>query len=58
MRYELIIDGVSKVVDAEKVIAIGNAYQPLVTIMEKMPIITNNVRLAISEKDIENLVIK
>lgn len=58
VKYELIIDDVSEVVDDEKIIAIGNAYQPLVTIMEKMPIITNNIRLSISKKDIENLVIK
>jgi len=58
VKYELIIDNVSEVVDTEKTIAIGSAYQPLVTIMEKMPVITNNIRLAISKKDIVNLVIK
>lgn len=58
VKYELIIDDVSEVVDEERTIAIGNAYQPLVTIMEKMPILANNIRLAISKKDIENLVIK
>lgn len=58
VKYELIIDDISEVVDLEKTIAIGNTYQPLVTIMEKMQIISNNVRLAISKKDIEDLVIK
>ncbi|HYF82917.1 MAG TPA: hypothetical protein VEB00_07810 [Clostridia bacterium] len=58
IRYELIIDGVSELVEDEKTVVIGNAYQPLVTIMEKMPIITNNIRMAISKKDIEDLVIK
>lgn len=58
VKHELIIGDVSEVVEEEKTIAIGNAYQPLVTIMEKMPIITNNVRIAILKKDIENLVIK
>ncbi len=58
VRYELIIDGVSEIVEDEKTIAIGNAYQPLVTIMEKMQIITNNIRMSISKKDIEDLVIK
>ncbi|MDD4503939.1 MAG: hypothetical protein PHS15_03815 [Clostridiaceae bacterium] len=58
VKYELIIDGVGEVVDEEKTIAIGTAYQPLITIMEKMPLISNNVRLAISKEDIEDLVIK
>lgn len=58
IKYELITDGVTEVVDEEKIIAIGTAYQPLITIMENMPIITNNVRLAISKKDIDSLVIK
>lgn len=58
IKYELIIDGVSKVVEEQKTVAIGTAYQPLITIMEKMPIIANNIRLAISQKDIEKLVIK
>lgn len=58
IRYELIIDGVSQVVEDEKTIAIGNAYQPLIAIMEKMPVIANNIRMAISKKDIDELVIK
>lgn len=58
IRYELIIDGVSEIVEDEKTIVIGNGYQPLLTIMEKMQIITNNIRMSISKKDIEDLVIK
>ena len=57
-KYELIIDGISEVVEEEKTIAIGNAYQPIVAIMEKMPTISNNIKLAILKKDIEDLVIK
>ncbi len=58
VRYELIIDGVGEIVEDERTVVIGNAYQPLVTIMEKMQIITNNIRLLISKKDIVDLVIK
>lgn len=58
VKYELIIDGVSEVVEEEKTIAMVNAYQPLLTIMEKMLIISNNVRLAVSNNDIEEFVIK
>lgn len=57
VKYELIIDGESEVVEEEKTIAMVNAYQPLLAIMEKMPIISNNIRLAISKKDIEELII-
>ncbi|HQI15370.1 MAG TPA: hypothetical protein PLL37_00250 [Bacillota bacterium] len=57
-KYELIIDGISEVVEEEKTIAIGNAYQPIVALMEKMPTISNNIKLAILKKDIEDLVIK
>jgi hypothetical protein len=58
LRYELIIDGVSETVEEEKTVAIGNAYQPLVTILENMQTITKNVRLAVLRKDIQDLVIK
>lgn len=58
VKYELIIDDVSEVVDEEKIIAIGTAYQPLIAIMEKMPLIAKNIRMAVSKKDIEDLVIK
>lgn len=57
-KYELIVDGESKVVEEEKTVAIGNAYQPLLAIMEKMQIITKNIRLAVSRKDIDDLVLK
>lgn len=58
IRYDLKDENETEIVDMEKTIAIGNAYQPLVTIMERMPIISNNIKLAVSKKDIEELVIK
>ncbi|MGE5631674.1 MAG: hypothetical protein ACM3TR_11330 [Caulobacteraceae bacterium] len=57
-RYELIIEEQREIVEDEKTVAIGNSYQPLITIMEKMPVITNNIRMAISKKDIDDIVIK
>lgn len=57
-KYELKCDDKTEIVDEEKTIAIGNAYQPLVTIMEKMPVISNNIKLALTKKDIEELVIR
>lgn len=58
VRYELLIDDVSEVVEEDKSIAIGNTYQPLVTIMENMKRITRNIKMAILKKDIEDLVMK
>lgn len=58
VKYELIIDDVSEVIEDDKTIVIGNTYQPLITIMENMKKITRNIRVVISKKDIEDLVIK
>lgn len=58
IKYELITDGKSEIVDEDKSIAIGNTYQPLITIMENMKRITKNIRTAILNKDINDLVIK
>ncbi len=58
IKYEILIDGVIKTSDEEKTVVIGNTYQPLITIMENMPIISNNIRLLISNQDIEELIVK
>lgn len=59
IKHEIIIDDINEVIEEEeKTIAIGNTYQPLITIMENMPIISNNIKMVISNKDIEELVIK
>ena len=58
IRYVILSDGVREVVEEEKTVALGSAFQPLLVIMEKMPIISNNVRLALLKKDIEDFVIK
>jgi hypothetical protein len=58
IRYELVVDDKVEVVEEEKTIAIGNAYQPLLAVMEKMQIITDNIKKAISKKDIDTIVIK
>jgi hypothetical protein len=48
----------SSIVDEEKTVAIGNAYQPLLAIMENMQKITQNIRIAIQKKDVQDIVIK
>ncbi len=58
VRYALIVDDVSELIEEDKTVAIGNTYQPLVTIMENMKRITRNIRIAILKKDIEDLVMK
>jgi|GEM_PF-865293 len=58
VRYAMIIDDVSEMVEEDKSVAIGNTYQPLVTIMENMKRITRNIRMVILKKDIDDLVMK
>lgn len=58
VKYELIDNDAGEVVEDDITVAIGNAYQPLLTIMEKMQFIIENISLAISKKDIHNIVIK
>lgn len=57
-KYIMLTDGTGEIVDIDKTIAIGSAYQPLFTVLEKMQTISNNIRLAIAKKDIDDLVIK
>ncbi len=44
-------------VELEKTVAIGSSFQPLVTMLEKMPQLIKNIELVISNKDIDNIVI-
>jgi hypothetical protein len=58
VKYELTVNDKSKIVDEDKTVAIGNSYQPYITIMENMKKINNNIKIAISRKDIEDIVVK
>lgn len=58
VKYELTVNDKSEIVDEDKTVAIGNSYQPYITIMENMKKISNNIKLAISRKDIEDIVLK
>lgn len=44
-------------VELEKTVAMGNSFQPLVTMLEKMPQLIKNIELVISNKDINSIVI-
>lgn len=43
--------------ELEKTIAIGSSFQPVVTLLEKMPILIKNIELVINNKDINSIVI-
>lgn len=58
VRYELTANNKSEIVEEDKTIAIGNSYQPYITIMENMKKINNNLKIAISRKDIQDIVVK
>jgi hypothetical protein len=44
-------------VEIDKSVAIGSSFQPIVTLLEKMPILIKNIELTINNKDISSIVI-
>lgn len=44
-------------VELEKIVAIGSSFQPIVTLLEKMPSLIKNIELVINNKDINSIVI-
>ena len=63
-RFEVILDSVEfndkdgvQHIEIDKTVAIGNGYQPLVTLLEKMPELIRNIDLLINNKDIISIVI-
>lgn len=44
-------------IESEKTVAIGNSFQPVVAVLEKMPALINNIELVIDNSDINNIVI-
>lgn len=63
-RFEVILDSVElknseglQHIEIDKSVAIGNGYQPLLTLLEKMPELIRNIELLINNKDITSIVI-
>lgn len=63
-RFEVILDSVEfksneglQHIEVDKTVAIGNGYQPLITLLEKMPELIRNIDLVINNKDIISIVI-
>lgn len=63
-RFEVILESVEfknseglQHIEIDKSAAIGNGYQPLVTLLEKMPELIRNIDLLINNKDIVSIVI-
>lgn len=44
-------------IELEKIVAIGSSFQPIVTLLEKMPRLIKNIELVINNKDINSIVI-
>ncbi|MGB7604422.1 MAG: hypothetical protein WBL93_03000 [Lutisporaceae bacterium] len=44
-------------IELEKIVAIGSSFQPIVTLLEKMPSLIKNIELVINNKDINSIVI-
>ncbi|OGO78317.1 MAG: hypothetical protein A2Y23_09870 [Clostridiales bacterium GWB2_37_7] len=63
-RFEVILknievkeDGKIQSLDVDKTVAIGSSFQPLVTMLEKMPELIRNIELVINNQDISSIVI-
>lgn len=63
-RFEVILESVEfkdsesiQHIEIDKTVAIGNGYQPLITLLEKMPELIRNIDLVINNKDIISIVI-
>lgn len=63
-RFEVILDRVEfktgdalQNIEMDKTVAIGNGYQPLVTLLEKMPEVISNIDLLVNNQDITSIVI-
>lgn len=57
-KIEKTVGGKKETIELQKTIAIGNSFQPLVTVLEKMMFITNNIKVVIDNKDLSDIVIK
>lgn len=62
--YEIILNTVNKekenkseILEINKTVAIINSYEPILTILEKMPLIIKNIELLINNKDITSIVL-
>lgn len=55
--YDIIEGEGRKKVESDKVVAIGTSFQPIVTVLEKMPQLIKNIELVIDNKDLESIVI-
>lgn len=47
----------TKNIEIEKTVAIGSSFQPVITVLEKMPDVIKNIEKTIDNQDIENIVI-
>lgn len=62
--YEIILNTInnekenkSEILEINKTVAIINSYEPILTILEKMPLIIKNIELLIHNKDITSIVL-
>lgn len=58
--FEIVLNTVKKeneIKEIHKTVAIGNSYDPIVYILEKMPQIIKNIELMLNNKDIKNIVL-
>ncbi|MFZ5354209.1 MAG: hypothetical protein ACOZCL_16020 [Bacillota bacterium] len=57
-HYDTLTDGKTETVELEKIIAIGHSYQPLITLLQQMPVIVKNINTIMNNGDLSDIVIK
>lgn len=58
VKYEKDTNGQKEIIEIEKTIALGSSYQPLITLLERMPNIINNINLIMNNQDLTDIVIR
>lgn len=58
VKYQITKEDIVQLIESGKTIAIGNSYQPVITILEKMPLIIKNLELLFNNHDITEIVLK
>lgn len=58
VRYEIIKEDKKEIVETQQTVVIGSSYQPIITLLEKMPFVSRNISLLVQNKELTDIVIR
>ncbi len=58
IRYESVKEDKKEILELQKTVVIGSSYQPVITLLEKMPIVSRNIGLLAANKELTDIVIR